>query len=187
MNRVTILSHTALKEATQMIRTQFPLVAWYALTVDKAQGLIMKEGVVVLLRGGVRFRPASKHGLPFVAFTRSESFAMNAFKDIPPWQDFAKGRELGVLSMQLAFTEWLDEMHVKTRAHHSLLKTRKDKDKVHEQWRLSRIDRRRRDLSCLAHVVVHSVVVTIWLEWQPHAPGFVPTAYQLDGQLALFA
>ena len=37
--------------------------------------------ILVHLRGSVRFRPASKHGLPFVAFTRSESFAMTAFKN----------------------------------------------------------------------------------------------------------
>jgi hypothetical protein len=65
-----------------MTRTQFPVVASFAMTVNKAQGLTMKEGVV--LKGSSRFRPASKHGLPFVAFTRSESFAMTAFKDLRP-------------------------------------------------------------------------------------------------------
>ncbi len=32
-----------------------------------------------------------RHGLPFVAWTRSESFAMTAFKNLPPWNDFVKG------------------------------------------------------------------------------------------------
>ncbi len=91
-----------------MTRTQFPLVAGYALTVNKAQGLTVKEGVVIHLVGGKRFRPASKHGLPFVAFTRSESFAMTAFKNIPPWQDFVKGRDSHMLRMRLAFTADLD-------------------------------------------------------------------------------
>ena len=89
---VPILPCTAVKEGTKMTRTQFPVVAGFALTVNKAQGLTIKEGVVINLRGSARFRPASKHGLPFVAFTRSESFAMTAFKAIPPWLDFVKGR-----------------------------------------------------------------------------------------------
>ena len=76
---VPILPLTAVKEGTRMTRTQFPVVAGYALTVNKAQGLTIKEGVVIHLAGSRRFRPASKHGLPFVAFTRSENFHMTAF------------------------------------------------------------------------------------------------------------
>ena len=63
-----------------MGRTQFPVVAGFALTVNKAQGLTIKEGVVIHLVGSKRFRPAAKHGLPFVAWTRSESFARTALK-----------------------------------------------------------------------------------------------------------
>ena len=75
---VPLLPMFSRKEETRMTRTQFPIVAGFALTVNKAQGLTIKEGVVVHLVGGKRFRPASKHGLPFVAWTRSESFAMTA-------------------------------------------------------------------------------------------------------------
>ena len=105
---VPILPLTAHEDGTRMTRTQFPVVAGFALTVNKAQGLTVKEGVVIHLVGGQRFRPASKHGLPFVAFTRSESFAMTAFKNIPPWQDFVKGRDSDMLRMRLAFTAQLD-------------------------------------------------------------------------------
>ena len=68
---VPILPLTAVKEGTRMTRTQFPVVAGYALTVNNAQGLTIKEGVVIHLAGSRRVRPASKHGLPSVAFTRS--------------------------------------------------------------------------------------------------------------------
>lgn len=105
---VPILPLTATKEGTRMTRTQFPVVAGFALTVNKAQGLTVKEGVVIWLVGSKRFRPASKHGLPFVAFTRSESFAMTAFKNIPAWEDFVKGRDSDMLRMRLAFTHKLD-------------------------------------------------------------------------------
>ena len=88
-----------------MSRTQFPVVAGFALTVNKAQGLTIKEGVVIHLAGSKRFRPASKHGLPFVAFTRSESFAMTAFKNLPPWEDFLRGRDSDMLRMRLEFTK----------------------------------------------------------------------------------
>ena len=93
-----------------MTRTQFPLVAGFAMTVNKAQGLTIKEGVVIHLVGGKRFRPASKHGLPFVAFTRSESFAMTAFKDLPPWSDFVKGQASDMLRMRQAFTQRLEKL-----------------------------------------------------------------------------
>ena len=105
---VPILPVTAIKDGTRMMRIQFPVVAGFALTVNKAQGLTVKEGVVIHLVGGKRFRPASKHGLPFVAFTRSESFAMTAFKNIPPWHDFLEGRDSDMLRMRLAFTKMLD-------------------------------------------------------------------------------
>ena len=61
-----------------------PVVDVFALTVRKVQGLTIKEGVVLHLVGSCRFRPAPNHGLPFVAFTRSESFAMTAFTSLPP-------------------------------------------------------------------------------------------------------
>ena len=128
---------TACKEGTRMTRTQFPLVAGYALTVNKAQGLTVKEGVVIHLVGSKRFRPASKHGLPFVAFTRSENFAMTAFKNIPPWQDFLDGRKSDMLRMRWTFTERLESLHTKTLARHSSLQTRQDENQAHEQWRLA--------------------------------------------------
>ena len=61
---VPILPKTAVKNGTRMTRTQFPLVPGFALTVNKAQGLTVKEGVVIHLVGSGRFRPAAKHGLP---------------------------------------------------------------------------------------------------------------------------
>ena len=119
---VPILPLTACKDGTPLTRTQFPVVAGFALTVNKAQGLTVKEGVVIYLVGGKRFRPASKHGLPFVAYTRSESFAMTAFKNLPPWLDFVKGRESDMLRMRLAYTEKLEVMHTETMARFSDMK-----------------------------------------------------------------
>ena len=121
-----------------MTRTQFPLVSGFALTVNKAQGLTVKEGVVIHLVGSKRFRPAAKHGLPFVAFTRSESFAMTAFKNLPAWQDFVRGRESDMLRMRLAFTtEKLDKMHTETLARHSSMKNELDEMTAYEQWCLA--------------------------------------------------
>ena len=105
-----------LQESTQATRTQFPVVAGFALTVNKAQGLTIKEGVVIHLVGSKRFRPASKHGLPFVAFTRSESFAMTAFKNLPPWHDFLQGKQSDMLRMRNDFMNRLQKMHDRTMA-----------------------------------------------------------------------
>ena len=134
---VPLLPKTAVKDGTRLTRTQFPVVAGFALTINKAQGLTVKEGVVIYLVGSKRFRPASKHGLPFVAFTRSESFAMTAFKNIPPWQDFVKGRDSDMLRMRLAFTDKLEKMHVQTLARHSSMKTAEQEQQAHERWLLA--------------------------------------------------
>ena len=117
-----------------MTRTQFPVVAGFALSINKAQGLTIKEGVVIHLAGSRRFRPASKHGLPFVAFTRSENFAMTAFKNLPPFNDFLKGKESPMLRMRQAFVDELGALHRKTLAKHSTLGTAKAEDKAHELW-----------------------------------------------------
>ena len=131
---VPILPMTSCKEGTRLTRTQFPVVAGFALTVNKAQGLTIKEGVVIHLVGGKTFRPASKHGLSFVAFTRSESFDMTAFKNLPPWQDFARGRETDMLRMRLAFTEILQGMHQRTLAEHSCMESEEAEREAHERW-----------------------------------------------------
>ena len=132
---VPILPKLSIKEGTRQTREQFPLVAGYAFTVNKAQGLTLKEGVVIKLTSGKRFKAASKHGLPFVAFTRSESFAMTAFKNLPPWDDFQKGRDSDLLRMRKRFTQMLDRKHTETMRKHSQLKTVQDENEAYERWR----------------------------------------------------
>lgn len=131
---VPILAMTSVKEGTNLQRRQFPVVAGFALTVNKAQGLTIKEGVVIHLQGSKTFRPASKHGLAFVAFTRSESFDMTAFKNLPPWCDFLKGRESAMLRMRLAFTERLQGMHERTLRKYSDMNSRAEEEEAHERW-----------------------------------------------------
>ena len=128
---VPILPCVSFKEGTRIMRRQFPLVAGFALTVNKAQGLTLPEGVVVHLSGSRNFRPASKHGLPFVAFTRSESFALTAFKNLPPFDDFLKGRDSAMLQMREDFVKRLDVMHKRTWAKWNT----EDEDTAHEQWK----------------------------------------------------
>ena len=137
---VPILPIESMKEGSRMTRLQFPVVAGFAMTVNKAQGLTIKEGVVIQMVGGKRFRPASKHGLPFVAFTRSESFAMTAFKNLPPWEDFIKGKNEerysdSMLAMRKAFTARLEQLHRETLAMHSTLTTPEKEDQAWELWR----------------------------------------------------
>ena len=131
---VPILPMFATKEGSRLTRCQFPLTAGFALTVNKAQGLTVKEGVVIHLVGGKRFRPASKHGLPFVAWKRSEGFAMTAFKNLPPWGDFLQGRQSDMLRMRQNFTERLHGMHARTLATHSGLKTSELEAQAHQLW-----------------------------------------------------
>ena len=134
---VPILPKVSFKEGTRQTREQFPVVAGYALTVNKAQGLTLKEGVVINLTSGKRFKAASKHGLPFVAFTRSESFAMTAFKNLPPWDDFQKGQHSDMLRMRKRFTEMLDRKHTETMRKYSQFQTAEDEHEAYEMWRES--------------------------------------------------
>ena len=131
---VVILPMTRTKEGTRMTRTQFPVVAGFAMTVNKAQGLTIKEGVVINLAGSKRFHPAAKHGLPFVAFTRSESFAMTAFKNIPAWNDFVKGKESEMLRSRRAFTERLQKLHERTLAEHSTMGSLEEEEAAQVEW-----------------------------------------------------
>ena len=115
-------------------RTQFPLAAGFALTINKSQGLTIKEGVVINLQGSARYRPAAKHGLPFVAFTRSESFAMTAFKCIPPLDDFLQGVESEMLHKRRMFDERLAKLHRETMAKYSSMVTESDENRAHQSW-----------------------------------------------------
>ena len=117
-----------------MSRTQFPVVAAFALTINKAQGLTIREGVVIHLAGSKRYRPAGMHGLSFVAFTRSESFDMTAFKNLPAFEEFRRGRDSPMLRMRQKFMEKLKQMHTTTLAAHSTMKTEEDEAQAHAEW-----------------------------------------------------
>ena len=128
----------SIKEGTRQSREQFPIVAGYALTVNKAQGLTLKAGVVLNLTSGKRFKAAPKHGLPFVAFAPSESFEMTAFKNLPPWEDFQQGQVSDMLRVRQRFTGMLDRMHLKTMREFSQLKTAEAENEAYETWRAGR-------------------------------------------------
>ena len=147
---VPLLPMLSLKEGTRMTREQFPIVAGFALTINKAQGLTVKEGVVINLAGGRKYRPAAKHGLPYVAWSRSESFAMTAFVNLPSWTDFLKGRESEMLQMRLRFCDRLKVLHRRTMAKHSSMKTSDDEALAHERWTEERamMPKRRKEAPC---------------------------------------
>ena len=118
-----------------MYCTKYPIVAGFALTVNKAQGLTIKEGVVIHSVGSKRFRPASKHGLAFVAWTRPESFRMTAFKNLPAWGDFMKGKESDMLRMRKRFVERLQALHQNTLAANSDMKTAEQENAAYLRWK----------------------------------------------------
>ena len=100
-------------------------------------------GVVLHLAGSCRFRTASKHGLHFVACTRSESFAMTAFKNLPPFGDFLKDKDSDMLRMRLDFTRALEHLHQRTLATHSDLKTLELEQAAQEAFRARQVKRRK--------------------------------------------
>jgi len=138
---VPILPKLSVKEGTRQTRRQFPVTAGYALTINKAQGLTLPEGVVIKLSSGLRFKAAAKHGLPFVAFTRSESFARTAFHNLPSWEDFAKGASSEMLRIRLDYVAWLEELHRKSVKH--VFRNEQAEEEAFEQWQARQQMRRR--------------------------------------------
>ena len=136
-----ILPKLSVKEGTRQTRRQFPVTAGYALTINKAQGLTLPEGVVIKLSSGPRFKAAAKHGLPFVAFTRSESFARTAFHNLPAWDDFAKGAESEMLRIRLEYTALLEELHAKSVKH--VFRNGKAEEEAFKQWQGAQQGKRR--------------------------------------------
>ena len=59
---------------------------------------------------------------------------MTAFKNLPPWGDFVKGRESDMLRQRLDFTQRLRSMHTRTLAKPSDLKNAELEAKAHELW-----------------------------------------------------
>ena len=62
--------------------------------LKKTEGFTLGEGVVINLAIGKRFKAASKHGLPFVAFTRSESFALAVVQESAAVERLPEGPRL---------------------------------------------------------------------------------------------
>ena len=80
--------------------------------------LTLKEGVVINL-----------------TFTRSESFAMTAFQNLPPLDDFQKGQDSDMLRMRKRFEEMLDRKLRETMRKYSQYKTAEDENEAYEIWR----------------------------------------------------
>ena len=73
---------------------------------------------------------------------------MTAFKNIPPWTDFMKGKESEMQRMRWEFTEKLGRLHRCTLAKHSPMKTEKQEDEAWEHWQqkqATRLKRRRQE------------------------------------------
>ena len=115
-----------------MTRTQFPVVAGFALTVNKAPGVTIEEGVAIHLNGSENNRPALAGGMPYVAFTRSESFHMTAFCNPPPWGGFVRGSRSNLLRMRRESGESSEGMHRRAIAKCPQLSTEEDEDTAYE-------------------------------------------------------
>ena len=57
---------------------------------------------------------------------------MAAFKNLPPWNDFVKGRDSDMLRMRSAFTAKLQALHEQTLANHTAMRTPAHEARAHE-------------------------------------------------------
>ena len=66
--------------------------------------------------------------------TRSESFAMTAFKNLQPWNDSERRRDSDMLRMRNAYIEKLWECHRETLRRHSDMATSAAEEAAHAEW-----------------------------------------------------
>ena len=59
---------------------------------------------------------------------------MTAFKALPPWMDFAKGRKSDMLRMRKDYVARLENMHERTLRKHSSLTTAEEEQLAHDAW-----------------------------------------------------
>ena len=59
---------------------------------------------------------------------------MTAFKNLPPWLDFQKGRDSDMLRMRQTFVKYLEGLHEQTLAQHSAMPTRAAETDAHATW-----------------------------------------------------
>ena len=63
---------------------------------------------------------------------------MTAFKNLPPWNDFVKGKESDMLRMRQAFVDELWKKHRQTMAKHSKYATRMAEERAFDSWKARR-------------------------------------------------
>ena len=86
------------------------------------------------------------------------AFAMTAFKNLPPWGDFVKGRDSDMLRMRLDFTRSLEQLHRRTLAKHSAQKTPELEQAAQEAFRAHQVKRRKFEgplMSCPCWQALH--------------------------------
>ena len=71
----------------------------------------------------------------FVAWTRSESFAMTAFKHLPPWDDFVKWSSSEMLKQRQEFVRQLEKLHEKTMKRFTTMTTPQLEREAVAEWR----------------------------------------------------
>ena len=71
-------------------------------------------------------------------------FRMTAFKNLPPWGDFVKGKESDMLFLRRAFTERLEQLHRHTLAKHSQMKSEHLEEEAWELWQQKQAGRTKR-------------------------------------------
>ena len=59
---------------------------------------------------------------------------MTAFKNLPPWSDFLKGKDADMLRMRNAFTNKLWKRHRETLREHTDMTTPKAEKDAHDKW-----------------------------------------------------
>ena len=60
---------------------------------------------------------------------------MTAFKNLPPWSDFEKGRDM--LRMRNVFIEKLRDRHRETLRRHTVMSTPEEEAAAHRRWTLA--------------------------------------------------
>ena len=71
-----------------------------------------------------------------------------AFKNLPPWGDFVKGKESDMLRMRRNFTDRLEALHRKTMETYGGLATAGEEASAFRQWQTARASRPTSERPC---------------------------------------
>jgi len=120
-------------------RLMLPMVLAWGITIHKSQGLTLVRGCVVDFVHQPTYSPVSTPGLAFVGMSRTPTFAVQGFKNLPGFWEFRKILQNQLFVWRALLEKELDKKHDSTMERHFGEARSTDADvEAHRMWSESR-------------------------------------------------